>query len=139
MTGFKNFLLRGNLIELAVAFIMARRVRDSRESDRRPHPRHHRQDRRPARLQRLDAGWLLVGAWLTAIVAFVIMAAVVYFVIVKPYTVAKEKFFPAEDTGHPGRRRPARGDPRPARHAGRPGLTGPGRAGSPVVRGHLSP
>ena len=23
MTGFKNFLLRGNLIELAVAFIMA--------------------------------------------------------------------------------------------------------------------
>ena len=30
-----------------------------------------------------------------------IMAAVVYFLIVKPYTVAKEKFFPAEDTGTP--------------------------------------
>ena len=30
-----------------------------------------------------------------------ILAAVVYFVIVKPYTVAKDKFFPAEDTGTP--------------------------------------
>ena len=27
MTGFKNFILRGNLVELAVAFIMAPRLR----------------------------------------------------------------------------------------------------------------
>jgi large conductance mechanosensitive channel len=34
-------------------------------------------------------------------VAFVILAAVVYFLIVKPYTIAKERFFPAEETGTP--------------------------------------
>ena len=34
-------------------------------------------------------------------ISFLILAAVVYFLIVKPYTAAKEKFFPAEDTGTP--------------------------------------
>jgi large conductance mechanosensitive channel len=101
MTGFKNFILRGNLIELAVAFIMAAafvtvvnatvdlimgiigKIGDQPDfSAWRP-------------------GGLLFGAWVTAIISFVIMAAVVYFLIVKPYTVAKERFFPAEDSGTP--------------------------------------
>ena len=30
-----------------------------------------------------------------------ILAAVVYFFVVKPYTIAKEKFFPAEEAGTP--------------------------------------
>jgi large conductance mechanosensitive channel len=34
-------------------------------------------------------------------IGFVILAAVVYFVIVKPYTMAKNRFFPTEDTGTP--------------------------------------
>ena len=34
-------------------------------------------------------------------VSFLILAAVVYFLIVKPYTIAKDKFFPAEETGVP--------------------------------------
>ena len=46
-------------------------------------------------------GELPVGAWLTAVVSFLIIAAVVYFLIVKPYTVAKDKFFPAEEAGTP--------------------------------------
>ncbi len=29
------------------------------------------------------------------------MAAVVYFLIVKPYTIAKDRYFPAEDAGTP--------------------------------------
>ena len=101
MTGFKNFLLRGNLIELAVAFIMAAafakvinatvalilgiigKIGDQPDfSAWRP-------------------GGLLLGVWVTAVISFLIMAAVVYFVIVKPYTVAKDKFFPAEDSGTP--------------------------------------
>ena len=36
-----------------------------------------------------------VGAFLTALIAFVILAAVVYFFVVTPYTKAKEKFFPS--------------------------------------------
>lgn len=51
------------------------------------------------------SGWrpgdLPVGAWLTALISFVVMAAVVYFLIVKPYTKAKERLFPAEEEGTP--------------------------------------
>lgn len=104
MSGFKNFLLRGNLIELAVAFIMGGafatvvtatvamimdlvgKVGGTKDfSSYKP-------------------GGVSFGAWLTAVIAFIILAAVVYFFIVKPYTVAKEKFFPTkeeEDAGSP--------------------------------------
>ena len=34
-----------------------------------------------------------------AVVAFVILAAVVYFAVVMPYTRAKERFFPADTPG----------------------------------------
>ena len=33
--------------------------------------------------------------------AFVIMAAIVYFLVVVPYTEAKEKFFPSPEPGTP--------------------------------------
>ncbi len=67
-------------------------------------------------------GGLPFGAWVTAVISFLIISAVVYFLIVKPYTVAKEKYFPAEEHRHAGRRRAARGDPRPAGLAPGPGL-----------------
>ena len=101
MTGFKNFLLRGNLIELAVAFIMAAAFATVVTatvdvlmdligkaggtpdfSNYAPHG-------------------VSIGAWLTALISFVLMAAIVYFFIVTPYTKAKERFFPAEDAGTP--------------------------------------
>ncbi|GIL37218.1 large conductance mechanosensitive channel protein MscL [Phycicoccus jejuensis] len=99
MTGFKNFLLRGNLVELAVAFIIGTafaavvkaftdivveligKVTGGAEfkfDDWQP------------------GGWTTVGPFVTATVAFVLMAAVVYFLVVKPYERAKERFFPKE-------------------------------------------
>ena len=114
MTGFKNFVLRGNLVELAVAFVMgtafARVVTATVDLIMGIIGKIGDQPDFNA----WTPGGLLVGAWLTAVISFVILAAVVYFLIVKPYTVAKEKFFPAEDSRHAGRRRAARGDPRPA-------------------------
>lgn len=101
MTGFKNFILRGNLVELAVAFIMAAafakvvtatvdlimgligKIGDQPD------------------FNEYKPGGLPVGLWITALVSFVIIAAVVYFLIVKPYTAAKDRFFPAEETGVP--------------------------------------
>jgi large conductance mechanosensitive channel len=101
MTGFKNFILRGNLVELAVAFVMAAafaavvtatvgllmdivgKIGGSPDfSDYTP-------------------GGVGVGAWITAVISFLIMAAVVYFVVVKPYTVAKERYFPSPEPGTP--------------------------------------
>ena len=56
----------------------------------------------------------------TPSISFVILATVVYFFIVVPYTKAKEQLLPRRGGGHPRRRRPARGDPRPLRPAAGP-------------------
>lgn len=97
MTGFKNFLLRGNLIEIAVAFIIAGAF---------------------GVVVKTFTEWLTglmpdsadnvfgtaaqsFGAFLNAVIAFVILAAVVYFLVVVPYTKAKERFYPAEEEGTP--------------------------------------
>jgi large conductance mechanosensitive channel len=101
MSGFKNFILRGNLVELAVAFVMAlafaavvkatvdllmgiigKAGGNPDFSTYRP-------------------GGLLVGVWITAVIAFLITAAVVYYAIVKPYTAAKERYFPSPEPGTP--------------------------------------
>jgi large conductance mechanosensitive channel len=101
MTGFKTFILRGNLIELAVAFIMGLAFatvvtatvtlildiigKIGGEPD----------------FSDYSPGGVSVGAWITAVISFLIMAAVVYFLIVLPYTKAKERYFPSEEPGAP--------------------------------------
>jgi large conductance mechanosensitive channel len=96
MTGFKNFILRGNLIELAVAFIMAAAF---------------------AAVVTAFVAWLTslmpdttseifskdepFGAFLNAVISFLLLAAVIYFFVVLPYTKAKERWFPAEEPGTP--------------------------------------
>ena len=99
MSGFKNFLLRGNLVELAVAFVMAaafgavvtafvKIVMDLiGKAGGTPD------------FSNYMPGGVHVGAFITAVVAFVILAAVVYYAVVLPYTVAKERYFPAEEEG----------------------------------------
>lgn len=101
MSGFKNFLLRGSLVELAVAFVMAAafvKVVDASVDlimgiigKAGNHPNFNS----------IQPGGLPVGAWITEVVAFVIIAAVVYYAVVMPYTAAKEKYFPDEEEGTP--------------------------------------
>lgn len=101
MTGFKNFILRGNLVELAVAFVMglafAAVVTSTVDLIMGVIGKAGGQPDFNA----WKPGGLPVGAWITAVISFLIIAAVVYFLIVKPYTLAKEKYFPAEDAGTP--------------------------------------
>lgn len=95
MSGFKTFLLRGNLIEVAVALIMALAF---------------------AEVVATFVAWLTAqlpegldavfsndpnsfGAFVNSVITFVIVGAVVYFAVVVPYTKAKERFFPAEASG----------------------------------------
>lgn len=97
MTGFKNFLLRGNLIEIAVAFIVGAAfgtvVKTFTEwlTGLMPDSTNNIFGTDPQSF----------GAFLNAVVAFVLVAAVVYFFVVVPYTKAKERFFPAEEEGKP--------------------------------------
>lgn len=93
MDGFKNFLLRGNLVELAVAFIMATAFGKVIETF-------------TAWLMSIIPGLDEVfdnteyhGRFLNALLAFIVIAAVVYFFVVVPYTKAKERFFPGEAAG----------------------------------------
>lgn len=95
MTGFKNFLLRGNLVEIAVGLIVALAF---------------------ATVVSTFTAWLmslipglddtfdgstLSGAFLNALLTFLVVVAVVYFAIIVPYTKAKERFFPSEEPGEP--------------------------------------
>ena len=101
MTGFKNFLLRGNLIELAVAFIMAAAFATVVQATVDLLMDLIGKAGGTPDFSNYAPGGVSVGAWLTALIAFVLMAAIVYFFIVTPYTKAKERFFPAEDAGTP--------------------------------------
>ena len=97
MNGFKNFLFRGNLVDLAVAVIIG---------------------------TAFGAVVTAFTAWLTAqlggdksvfanatlgdfaffvnaVISFLLLAAVVYFLVVLPFTKAKERYFPSPAPGTP--------------------------------------
>lgn len=96
MSGFRSFVLKGNLVDLAVAVIIGAAF---------------------GAVVTKFTEWLTglmpetasevfgtdpqsFGAFLNATIAFLILAAVVYFFVVRPYVAAKERFFPdapAED------------------------------------------
>jgi len=97
MSGFKAFVLKGNLVDLAVAVIIGASF---------------------AAVVTTFTQWLTAkmpkdaseyftnepntfGAFLNAVVAFLILAAIVYFAVVLPYTKARARFFPAEAAGKP--------------------------------------
>jgi large conductance mechanosensitive channel len=101
MTGFKNFILRGNLVELAVAFIMAAAFASVVTATVALIMDVIGKIGGSPDFSNYAPGGVGVGAWFTAVLSFVIIAAVVYFVIVKPYTEAKERFFPSPQPGTP--------------------------------------
>ena len=96
MTGFKNFLLRGNLVEIAVAFIIAASFAAvvTRFTE-------WLTSLLPASADNVFSTTSYFGRFMNAVIAFVLLAAVVYFLVVLPYTKAKERFFPAEEQGTP--------------------------------------
>ena len=101
MTGFKNFILKGNLIELAVAFIMASAFGVVVTATVALLMDVIGKIGGTPDFSNWSPGGISVGAWITALISFIIIAAVVYYLIVLPYTEAKKKFFPEEDAGTP--------------------------------------
>lgn len=91
MEGFKKFLLRGNLVELAVAVIIGASFGDVVKSFTAVIMDII------GKFGGLDVdfsgfapGNIRVGVFLTALIAFVILASIVYFGVVMPYEKAKE-------------------------------------------------
>ena len=97
LSGFKNFILRGNLIELATAFIMATAFAAVVTATVNLLMDLVGKLGGTPDFSAYNWNGISIGDWLTQIVAFVIMAAIVYFGIVAPYTKAKEKYFPAKE------------------------------------------
>jgi large conductance mechanosensitive channel len=91
LKGFKDFIMRGNLVELAVAFIIATAFaavvtafvdvvmgvvgKIGGQPD----------------FSQFKPGGLLVGSFINAIVTFVLIAAIVYFFVVVPYNKLQER------------------------------------------------
>lgn len=101
MKGFRDFLMRGNLIELAIAVVIGGVFAKVITA---------------VVTIIMDivgkfggvpnfSGWMPggvhVGDFLTAIFTFVVVAAVVYFLVMKPYVAAREKFFAEDDEDGP--------------------------------------
>ena len=97
MSGFKNFLLRGNLIELAVAFIMGGAFATVVSAFVAMIMDVIGKAGGSPNFSSYQPGGIHVGDFITAIVALILLGAIVYFGIVMPYTAAKARYFPATD------------------------------------------
>ena len=95
MSGFKNFVLRGNLVDLAVAVIIA----TSFGAVVTTFTEWLTAQLGTAQDPLFDTTPGSFGNFANAVIAFLILAAVVYFFVVVPYTKARERFFPEEASG----------------------------------------
>lgn len=92
MKGFKDFIMRGNLIELAVAFIMAAAFAKVVEAFVKIVMALIGKLGGTPNFDEWKPAGVPVGIFLTALVSFLILAFVVYFFMVKPYEAAKARF-----------------------------------------------
>ena len=90
LKGFKDFVLRGNLVELAVAFIMAAAFAAVVTATVTLLMDIIGKIGGTPNFSDYTPGGIAVGAWITAVISFITMALVVYFVIVLPYQRARE-------------------------------------------------
>lgn len=99
MSGFKTFLLRGSLVETAVALIMALSFSAVvTEFTAMLMGFIGKVFGQPDFGNAAIAG-VNVGQFINASIAFVVLAAIVYFLVVLPYTQAKERYFPEKASG----------------------------------------
>lgn len=103
LKGFKEFIMRGNLVELAVAFIIGgafatvvtsftavilsliAKATGGEQPD----------------MTSYTPGGIPVGAFLTAAIAFVVLAAVVYFFVVVPYNRLQARMAQGDEAAPP--------------------------------------
>ena len=90
LKGFRDFVLRGNLVELTVAFVMAAALGVVVTATVAMLMDIIGKIGGTPDFSNYAPGGVHVGDWLTAVITFVILSFVVYFVIVVPYQKARE-------------------------------------------------
>ena len=102
MAGFKDFVLRGNVVDLAVGVIIGAAfggIVDSMVKDVIT-PVIGFVGGQPD-FSALKIGPVALGNFLNAVISFLIKAAVVYFLIVKPFTALIHHLYPPAKPGDP--------------------------------------
>ena len=98
MKGFRDFVMRGNLVELAVAFIIGAAFAAVVTAFTKVIVELLAKAGGAPNFDKWQPGHLVsVGPFLTALFAFLIMAFVVYFFVVKPYEAAKARFVKTDE------------------------------------------
>ena len=97
MSGFKNFLLRGNLVELAIAVIIGTAFGAVVTAFTA-----YLTGQLPGAEETFKGTELGDGGFfLNALISFLILATVVYFLVVLPYTKIRDRYFPPAPPGTP--------------------------------------
>ena len=91
MQGFKDFITRGNLIELAVAFVIGGAFAEVVKTFTAMFMDILGKLGGTPDFSSYKPGGVSVGAFITALIAFLIVAAVIYFFVVKPYEAFKAR------------------------------------------------
>jgi large conductance mechanosensitive channel len=99
--GFKEFIMRGNLVELAVAFIMATAFATVVTATVAVIMDLIGKAGGTPNFSNYKPGGVHIGLWITAVISFIILAAVVYFVIVVPYNKLRERQARGEEPSPP--------------------------------------
>lgn len=89
MAGFKDFLMRGNLIDLAIAFILGASFGNVVTAFTKIIMDIIGLIGGNPNFDTVTIGPINVGVFITAAVSFVIMAAILYFGVVRPYETIK--------------------------------------------------
>lgn len=99
MSGFKNFILKGNLVDLAVAVIIGTSFAAVVKAFTDVLLAYVGKVGGAEKVGEMVIADVDVAPFVNAVIAFLILAAVVYFFVVMPYTKARERFFPADAGG----------------------------------------
>ncbi len=91
MKGFRDFLMQGSLLELAIAVIIGVAFGDVVKAFTKIIMDIIGLIGGQPDFSQVTAGPINIGVFLTALVSFVIIGAVIYFLIVKPVTAIRER------------------------------------------------
>ena len=91
LKGFKDFLMRGNVVDLAVAVVIGTAFAQARRGVRHHHHGSRRQAGRHPDFSQWNPGGVSVGLFLEALFAFLIVALAVYFMVVVPMNRLAER------------------------------------------------
>ena len=101
LNGLRQFIMRGNMVELAVAFIMASAFGAVVTATVAVVMDVIGKVGGTPNFSKYKPGGIHIGVWITAVISFLIIAAVVYVFIVTPYNKLQSRMARGEEPAPP--------------------------------------